>query len=94
MAKKEKGFKQAAFYKSLKPFIQNRNVQYALLGAVAAGAVLGFVMGPEKAQGLVQNFTDTIKNLGQRKKSKKKKHKKLKLGKRNKPPKPFALEDL
>ena len=92
--KKKKGKSKDTLYEAIKPFVQHKQVLYALLGAVGAGAAMGFIMGPEKANGLIHNFTNTIKNFGHHKAHKPKKKKLPKLGKRKKQPKPFELEDL
>lgn len=95
MAKKKKKEKSKdTLYGVIKPFIQHKQVLYAVLGAVGAGAAMGFMLGPEKAHNLIHNFTNTIKNFGQYKPPKPKKKKLPKLGKRKKQPKSFELEDI
>lgn len=65
MAKnKKKSKKNSSFYKAIKPYIKDNRVLYSILGATGVGIALASVFGTEKGREIVDNFTNTLKNMG------------------------------
>lgn len=63
--KKKNQNPNASLYKTLKPFIQDNRILFAMLGAMGAGVALAAAVGTDKGRTIVDNLTQALKNLGQ-----------------------------
>ena len=61
---KKKGKKNSAFYKAIKPYIKDNRVLYSILGAAGVGVAIASAFGTDKGREIVDNFTNTLKNIG------------------------------
>jgi hypothetical protein len=55
----------AALYTTIKPYIKDNRILFAMLGAMGAGVALAAAVGTDKGRTIVDNLTQALKNLGQ-----------------------------
>ena len=60
---KKKSKKKVSLYKTIQPYIPNKQVLYSILGVAGAGLAIGTALGKDKRQALVRTVTSKVKTL-------------------------------